>query len=94
VPLRDGDPEPLAATYPKRGHEIAFRFIAQSRHSVCDFAEACRREGAVRTLRVTRPDAACFANWNSPVDAAMHRRQLASHLRTSRHRLCASDTWP
>ena len=41
VPMRAGAPEPLAAIYPKCCHEIAFRFFEQSRHSVCDFAEAC-----------------------------------------------------
>ncbi len=92
VPLLEGGLEPLAAIYPRRAHEIAFRHIAQSRHSVCDFAEACRRQQAVRTFRVTSLDAACFANWNSPVDPATHRLQLASHPRTARRRLGACDT--
>jgi molybdopterin-guanine dinucleotide biosynthesis protein A len=81
LPLREGEPEPLAAIYPKRCHEIARRFIARSRHSVCDFAEACRREGALRTFQVARADAVCFANWNSPVDVALDRRQLGPHPR-------------
>jgi molybdopterin-guanine dinucleotide biosynthesis protein A len=92
VPVRDGALEPLAAIYPKRCHEIAFRFIAQARHSACDFAEAFLRERAVRTLRVTRADVACFANWNSPFDAAAQRLQLVARPRTPRRRLCASDT--
>jgi len=92
VPTRDGSLEPLAAIYPKRCHEIAFRFIAQSRHSVCDFADDCLKERAVRTLRVAKRDAACFANWNSPVDATPNRYQLVAHSRASRRQAAVCDT--
>jgi len=87
VPLRDGRLEPLAAIYPKRCHEMAFRFIAQSRHCACDFAEACRQEGTVRTPRVARRDARCFVNWNSPVDVTSCRGQLVANRSALRKRI-------
>ncbi len=66
----DGRFEPLVAIYPKRCHAIAFDFVIHSRHAARDFAEACVREHAVRTLTVTPSDAGCLANWNSPADAS------------------------
>lgn len=68
VPKLKGELEPLAAVYPKRCHVIAWDCVVKSRHAVRDFAAACRREQAVRTLRVTRADSACFSNWNSSAD--------------------------
>lgn len=68
VPRQNERLEPLAAIYPKRCHAFAFQAIARSQHSVCDFASACLRERAVRVLPVSKTDAGCFANWNSPGD--------------------------
>jgi molybdopterin-guanine dinucleotide biosynthesis protein A len=68
VPELDGRLEPLAAIYPKRCHAFAFEAIAKSRRAARDFAAACLRERAVRTVRVSAADAVCFANWNSPAD--------------------------
>jgi molybdenum cofactor guanylyltransferase len=68
VPKLNGGLEPLAAIYPKRCHAFAFDFIAKSRRAARDFAEACRREHAVRIFPVPRADGAGFANWNHPAD--------------------------
>jgi molybdopterin-guanine dinucleotide biosynthesis protein A len=68
VPWRAGDFEPLAAIYPKRCHALAFDALIRGRHSARDFAVACRRERAVRILRVTTETAPCFINWNHPAD--------------------------
>jgi molybdopterin-guanine dinucleotide biosynthesis protein A len=87
VPLRDGSLEPLAATYPRRCHEMAFRLLAQSRHCVRDFAEACLQEGAVRTLRVARRDARCFINWNSPVDVTLGRGEFIDNRSALRNNI-------
>ena len=68
VPKLDGRLEPLAAIYPKRCHVYAADFIARSRYAAREFAEACLREHAVRTLNVTQSDASYLTNWNSPAD--------------------------
>jgi molybdopterin-guanine dinucleotide biosynthesis protein A len=68
VPRLEGGLEPLAAIYPKRCHATVFEFITQSRHAAREFADACLRERAVRTVPVTAGDAGCFANWNRPAD--------------------------
>ena len=68
VPRLNGRLEPLAAIYPRRCHALAFDCIARSRHAVREFAEACLRERAVRTLTVATQDAGCLANWNRPAD--------------------------
>ncbi len=68
VPRLDGRLEPLAAIYPKRCLVLASRLIARSRHAVCEFAEACLEERAVRAFRVARADAVRFSNWNRPAD--------------------------
>lgn len=70
VPRLNGELEPLAAIYPKRCHAFAFEALARSRRTVRDFAEACRREGAVRYFSVSAADAVCFTNWNRPCDLA------------------------
>jgi molybdopterin-guanine dinucleotide biosynthesis protein A len=66
--------EPLAAIYPRRCHALAFDAIARSRHAVCDFAKACLKERAVRTLAVALADVACFVNWNQLAD--VHKQKL------------------
>lgn len=66
----EGRLEPLVAIYPKRCHAIAVDLILRSRHAARDFAESCAREHAVRILTVTRPDADCLANWNTPADVS------------------------
>jgi molybdopterin-guanine dinucleotide biosynthesis protein A len=68
VPRLGGRLEPLVAIYPKRCHVFAAEAIALNRRAVRDFAEACRREHAVRTFSVSGRDAGCFANWNCPTD--------------------------
>src|SRR4030095_3229533 len=68
VPKLEGHLEPLAAIYPKRCHKFAFDGVANSRHAVVDFATACLREKAVRTVSVSGADAPCFRNWNTPGD--------------------------
>ena len=70
APKLRGELEPLSAIYPKRCHVIATDFIARSRLSARDFAEACLQEHAVRTFPVSIADAKCFANWNTPADVA------------------------
>jgi molybdopterin-guanine dinucleotide biosynthesis protein A/wyosine [tRNA(Phe)-imidazoG37] synthetase (radical SAM superfamily) len=68
VPELEGRLEPLAAIYPKRCHQFASNFVARSRPVVCQFAEACLEERAVRKFELTNADAVCFSNWNSPAD--------------------------
>lgn len=68
VPSLHGRLEPLAAIYPRRCHALALDCMARSRHAVREFAEACLRERAVRTLTVAASDAGCLANWNHPGD--------------------------
>jgi molybdenum cofactor guanylyltransferase len=68
VPRFKGQLEPLAAIYPKRCHFIARACLLKCRLAAKDFAGACLRERAVRTLSVVSGDAACFKNWNSPTD--------------------------
>ncbi|MCX6894578.1 MAG: molybdenum cofactor guanylyltransferase [Verrucomicrobia bacterium] len=70
VPKLKGRLEPLAAIYPRYCHEIAFNSIAKSHHAVRDFAEACRKNKAVQITTVKPADESCFANWNTPADAA------------------------
>jgi len=68
VPRCQGRLEPLAAIYPKRCRSFAIDGILQGRHAVRDFAQACLRERAVQSLRVSASRIACFANWNHPSD--------------------------
>ena len=70
VPQLRGELEPLAAIYPKRCHVIARDCLLKFRRAARDFADACLREQAVRTLAVSGTDARCFGNWNSPVDVS------------------------
>lgn len=82
----NGELEPLAAIYPKRCHAIAFDFITQSHHAARDFAEACRRERAVRTFPVPPADAGCFANWNTPEDVVSKNPDARSKSTPRQHR--------
>lgn len=70
VPERNGQPEPLAAIYPRSCHAIAAKLLAQSRLAAREFAETCHREGAVTFIPVpfASVSASCFANWNTPSD--------------------------
>jgi molybdopterin-guanine dinucleotide biosynthesis protein A len=70
LPRLKGALEPLVAVYPKRCHPYACFNIARSQYAVCDFANACLHERAVRTFNVHAKDARCFANCNSPSDLA------------------------
>jgi len=70
LPKLRGQLEPLAAIYPKRCRFIARDCLLKCRRAARDFAEACLRERAVRTFAVTRSDAACFDNWNTPEDVS------------------------
>lgn len=70
VPKLKGELEPLAAIYPKRCHFIARDCLLKFHRAARDFAEACLRERAVRTFTVTRTDAGCFDNWNTPSDVS------------------------
>jgi molybdopterin-guanine dinucleotide biosynthesis protein A len=70
VPRLNGRLEPLAAIYPQRCHAIARECLAQSRHAVRSFAEACLREKAVREVALSSSDAPGFENWNYPGDVA------------------------
>ena len=71
VPLLGGHLEPLAAVYPKRCRAIAVDCITRGRRAAKDFALACLQEKVVRPFVVAPSDAACFANWNQPADAAL-----------------------
>lgn len=67
VPYLDGQPEPLAAIYPKRSLEIARRHILAGKLSVRAFADVCCQEGLCEKLVVDRPeDRLYFRNWNTP----------------------------
>jgi molybdenum cofactor guanylyltransferase len=68
VPVLKGEPEPLAAIYPRRCHQLVLECLLKCRLSARDFVEACRREHAVRPFTVRAADAPCFANWNTPAD--------------------------
>ena len=70
VPECNGQLEPLAAIYPKRCHAFARTALREGRHSARRFADACRRNSAVRILPIETCDLSCFENWNSPVDVA------------------------
>jgi len=70
VPVRDGEPEPLAAIYPKRCHALAREALVRSDLAARNFAAVCLREGAVRRFRVPAADSRCLANWNTPADVA------------------------
>lgn len=78
VPRLNDRLEPLAAVYPRRCHALASDAIARSRPAVRDFAAACLRERAVRTLAVASADAGCFANWNQPADLALTRSEICA----------------
>jgi molybdopterin-guanine dinucleotide biosynthesis protein A len=69
VPELNGELEPLVAVYPRRCHRIASDLLADGRRAARDFAEACLRERAVRTLPVEPADARYFENWNTLADA-------------------------
>jgi molybdopterin-guanine dinucleotide biosynthesis protein A len=68
VPKLKGELEPLAAIYPKRCHFVVRDCLLKCRRAARDFADACLRERAVRTLAVSGADAMCFHNCNSPAD--------------------------
>jgi molybdopterin-guanine dinucleotide biosynthesis protein A len=70
VPRLKGELEPLAAIYPKRCHSIVRDCLLKSRRAARDFADACLRERAVRTLPVPGADSGCFENWNVPSDVS------------------------
>jgi len=70
IPKRNRGLEPLAAFYPKRCHAIALEQMCKFRRPARDFAEACLREHAVKTLRVERAQFEFFRNWNEPRDLA------------------------
>jgi molybdopterin-guanine dinucleotide biosynthesis protein A len=76
LPILNGQLEPLAAIYPKRCHFIARNCLLKGRRAARDFADACRRQRAVRTFTVSRADAGCFDNWNSPSDLPTMKREL------------------
>ena len=68
IPLVRGQLEPLAAIYPIRCHPLARDGLRSGRRAVREFAEACRRAGALRTFKVSRAHVPCFDNWNTPSD--------------------------
>jgi len=68
IPALDGQLEPLCAVYPKRCLFIARDCLLNHRLAARDFADACRREHAVRTFVVPDTDACYFENWNRPSD--------------------------
>jgi len=68
VPSLRGQLEPLAAIYPKRCHAIARDCLLKGRCAARDFADACLREHAVRSVAVPRAQIGCFDNWNRPSD--------------------------
>jgi len=76
VPKLEARLEPLAAIYPKRCQFIARDCLSRGRLAVRDFAEACRREQAVRIFPVPQNEAACFENWNSPAHVSGPSRGL------------------
>ena len=93
VPKLNGRLEPLAAIYSKRCHALASDFVARSRWVVCEFAEACLAEGAVRTLDITPEHADCFSNWNSPADIpAMHPERSVGQDRDNRSGSTTSES--
>ncbi len=68
--------EPLAAIYPRRCQVIAADLLRKGRRAARAFAEACRRERAIRAFSVPASDAACFVNCNTPADLAAARARL------------------
>ena len=74
VPKLKGQLEPLAAIYPRRCRFIALDCLLKRRLAARDFAEACLRERAVKTLAVSGVDVACFDNWNTPADVTAPMR--------------------
>ncbi len=75
VPKLSGQLEPLAAVYPKRCHFIARDCLCRCRLAARDFAEACRRERAVRTFVVPHADFRCFDNCNTLADLSAFERE-------------------
>jgi molybdopterin-guanine dinucleotide biosynthesis protein A len=68
VPTSGDRIEPLAAIYPKRCHTIARECLLKRRRAAQDFADASRREGAVRFFAVPDADLRCLENLNTPSD--------------------------
>jgi molybdopterin-guanine dinucleotide biosynthesis protein A len=79
VPLLDGEPEPLAAIYPRRCHQLVRDCLLQDRLSARDFVEACARERAVRRFSVPDANVTCFANWNRPSDISRKQPNSQHH---------------
>jgi len=73
VPELNGGLEPLAAIYPKGCRVIARDCLRDSKLAAREFAEACLREGVVGKFVVSKSDAGCFENWNTPSDAGRRR---------------------
>jgi molybdopterin-guanine dinucleotide biosynthesis protein A len=71
IPKLKGQWEPLAAIYPRRCHFIARDCLRKGHRAVRDFALACLREGALRSLPVPPADSNCFENWNYSAHAAV-----------------------
>jgi molybdenum cofactor guanylyltransferase len=68
VPKLRGQLEPLAGIYPKRCQLIVRDCLRRGRRAVREFADACRRERAVRIFVVPQAELGCFQNWNRPDD--------------------------
>ena len=79
VPRLRGELEPLAAIYPQRCHSIARDCLRESRRAARDFANACLRAHAVRTLPVSGADSGCFKNWNVPSDVTSATSPTSCH---------------
>lgn len=76
VPALDRRLEPLVAVYPRRCHVLAGSALSKCQFGARDFAAACLKEHAVRTLPVSLAERGCFENWNQPSDIAGLPRHL------------------
>jgi len=68
IPRIHGNPEPLAAFYPKSAQGIMVAQLEAGNFAVKDFAQRCVQCGLGRWMEVAASEAHHFANCNSPAD--------------------------
>lgn len=71
VPRRNGQPESLAAIYPKASHRVALALLTDGFYAAAYFAETCAEAGLVQFGEVSPGAQACLANWNRPEERAL-----------------------
>ncbi len=67
VPLLDGEPEPLAALYPRDAVTLATAMLAARDRRVRAWARQLATHGRVQWREVLPSEAGVFENWNTPV---------------------------